>query len=189
MSKSWFNGTVASTTFNVVDHQCGGVLFVNGFGGSRKTFVWNTLTFGLRGCGDIVLADRMLKDICGENNPECHKKPFGEKVVVFGSDFRQILPIIARVDPIQAVVESTYPSFIDNYGNQDYIRDRVVLAPTLDDVTSTNEHMLPLLLGEESTYLNSCSVSNQDPTSKIPDIYTTAFLNTIFGSELPYIIS
>ncbi|KAF7835375.1 ATP-dependent DNA helicase pif1-like [Senna tora] len=141
MSKSWFNGTVASTTFNVVDHQCCGVFFVNGFRGSEKTFVWNTLTF------------------------------------------------VLRVDPIQAIVESTYPSFIDNYGNHDYIRDRVVLAPTLDDVASTNEQMLLLLPGEESTYLSSYSVSNQDPTSKMAEIYTTEFVNTISGSGLLYIIS
>lgn len=34
----------------------GGVFFVNGFGGTGKTFVWNTLTAAIRSRGDIVLA-------------------------------------------------------------------------------------------------------------------------------------
>ncbi|KAF7839696.1 uncharacterized protein G2W53_008178 [Senna tora] len=35
----------------------GGVFFVNGFGGSSKTFLWNTLTSTVHSHGDIVLAD------------------------------------------------------------------------------------------------------------------------------------
>ncbi|KAF7835362.1 uncharacterized protein G2W53_010221 [Senna tora] len=40
----------------VVDQEHGGVFFVNGFGGSGKTFIWNTLTCSLRSRGDVVLA-------------------------------------------------------------------------------------------------------------------------------------
>ncbi|KAF7831919.1 ATP-dependent DNA helicase PIF1-like [Senna tora] len=39
----------------VVNANEGGVFFINGFRGSGKTFVWNTLTSGLRSRGDIVL--------------------------------------------------------------------------------------------------------------------------------------
>ena len=34
----------------------GGFFFVNGFGGTGKTFLWNTLTTAIRSKGDIVLA-------------------------------------------------------------------------------------------------------------------------------------
>ena len=33
-----------------------GTFFVNGFGGSGKTFLWNTLSAAIRSKGDIVLA-------------------------------------------------------------------------------------------------------------------------------------
>ncbi|KAF7839544.1 DNA helicase PIF1, ATP-dependent [Senna tora] len=233
-----------------VNLQHGGVFFVNGFGGSGRTFIWNTLT-SARGRGDIVLAvassgitsqlipgetdlanllphtkliiwdeapmthrncfkvlDKSLKDICSKDNPECHRKPFGGKVVVFGGNFRQILPVIPRgswqdivlsllnssyiwdsckvltltknirlgtrgnetenraisefsdwilkigdgdigdilnneekeinipndillnntIDPIHSIVVNTYPSFIDNYHDHDYIKDRAMFG-------------------------------------------------------------
>ncbi|KAF7812515.1 ATP-dependent DNA helicase PIF1-like [Senna tora] len=34
----------------------GGIFFVNGFGSSEKTYIWNILTSALRGRSDIVLA-------------------------------------------------------------------------------------------------------------------------------------
>ncbi|KAF7835735.1 uncharacterized protein G2W53_010594 [Senna tora] len=287
---------IYNLVIEAVDQQNGGIFFVNGFGGSGKTFIWNTLTSALRGRGDIVLAvassgiasqlipviiwdeapmahrcyfealDRTLRDICGKDNDDCYKKPFGGKVVVFGGDFRQIFPVIPRgsrqdivlsslnasyiwdsckvltltknmrlgtgvtesenqsisefaewilkigdgdigdalndeekditipddillindVNPIQTIIESTYPLFVDNYCSHEYIRERAVLAPTLDDVASINDYMLSFLPGEESIYLSSDSMCNQDPNSQLAEVYTTKFLNTISGSGLPY---
>ncbi|KAF7810574.1 ATP-dependent DNA helicase PIF1 [Senna tora] len=153
----------SNAIIDAVDRSKCGVFFVNGFGGSGKTFIWNTLTSAIRGRGQIVLAvassgiasqlipgertahsrftiplncnenstcnivqgsdlanllihtklmiwdeapmahkfcfealDRSLKDIIGNENPECYTKPFGGKVVAFGGDFPQILPVICR---------------------------------------------------------------------------------------------
>jgi hypothetical protein len=49
--------------------------------------------------------DRTLRDITGVN------KPFGDKVIVFGDNFRQILPVIrigSRSDIIQASLKQSY---------------------------------------------------------------------------------
>jgi len=43
--------------------------------------------------------DRLLKDVCNNNFP------FGGKVILFGGDFRQILPVVKRRQPAE-VVES-----------------------------------------------------------------------------------
>ena len=43
---------------NIMDactNDKGGCFFVNGFGGTGKTFIWNTLTTSLQARGDIVL--------------------------------------------------------------------------------------------------------------------------------------
>ena len=46
--------------FNHIMDACykgpSGIFFVNGFGGTGKTFIWNVLTTAIRSKGDIVLA-------------------------------------------------------------------------------------------------------------------------------------
>ena len=43
--------------------------------------------------------DRLLKDICSNNFP------FGGKIILFGGDFRQILPVVKRGQPAE-ILES-----------------------------------------------------------------------------------
>jgi ATP-dependent DNA helicase PIF1 len=42
--------------------------------------------------------DRSLRDLMRPMNPKAEQLPFGGKVVVFGGDFRQILPVIPKGD-------------------------------------------------------------------------------------------
>ncbi|XP_057432558.1 uncharacterized protein LOC130725335 [Lotus japonicus] len=92
----------------------GGFFFLYGFGGSGKTFVWNTLSAALRSRGLIVLNvassgiaslllpggrtahSRSLNDIMKTQSTHGYDIPFGGKVVVLGGDFRQILPVISK---------------------------------------------------------------------------------------------
>ncbi|KAF7802345.1 helicase-like protein [Senna tora] len=290
---------IYDTVMNVVHDDKGGIFFVNGFGGSGKTYIWNTLTSALRSKGDIVLAvassgiasqlipggrtahsrfgipldvnenstchimqgsdlaellahtkliiwdeapmahrhcfealDRTLQDIMQMHNPNSSKQAFGGKVVVFGGDFRHILPVIPRacrqdivlaslnasylwssckvlsltknmrlfagnstdenksiaefadwilkigdgtigniindeeheiqidddilinnvIDPIQSIVDNTYPQFINNHHNHEYFRDRAILSPKLEDVAHVNDYMLGLLPGSSLPY-------------------------------------
>jgi ATP-dependent DNA helicase PIF1 len=275
-----------------VNNQQGGVFFLSGYGGTGKTFMWNTLSAALRSKRKIVLTaassgiaslllpcgrtahskfkipipilessictiekgsdlaemlkltqliiwdeapmahkfcfealDKSLKDIMS-NNGVPSTQIFGGKVVVFGGDFRQILPVIPRgsrsdivhaslnssyiwnhctvlkltknmrlqnqqsntnseeikkfsewilkvgegtleepndgladitipdehlisnfIDPIQAIVESTYPNLLQNYTNGDYLRSRAILASTIEVVDEINEYVLNLIQG------------------------------------------
>lgn len=55
--------------------------------------------------------DRTLRDILHSTIPNCEEKPFGGKVVVFGGDFRQILPVVpkgSREDIVNASLNSSY---------------------------------------------------------------------------------
>jgi len=40
--------------------------------------------------------DRSIRDIMGRVDPENAKYPFGNKIIVFGGDFRQVLPVVKR---------------------------------------------------------------------------------------------
>ena len=42
----------------------------------------------------IKAADRLLKDVMNSKNPALEHTLFGGKVVVFGGDYRQCLPIV-----------------------------------------------------------------------------------------------
>jgi len=159
-----------------VHDEKGGMFFLYGYGGTGKTFMWNTLSSALRSEGKIVLTvassgiaslllpggrtahskfkipvptlehsvcnitkgselsdlmklanliiwdeapmahkfcfealDRTLKDIMKEHNKSDFV--FGGKVIVFGGDFRQILPVIprgSRSDIVHATINSSY---------------------------------------------------------------------------------
>nr|XP_043633373.1 ATP-dependent DNA helicase PIF1-like [Erigeron canadensis] len=161
---------------DAVQAHSGGIFFLYGYGGTGKTFVWNTLSTAVRRKGNIVLnvassgiaalllpggrtahsrfaiplnpmedsicnisadspladlirearliiwdeapmmhkhcfeaLDRTMKDIIGGSNSN---KPFGGKVVVFGGDFRQILPVIPAGNREEIVNASLNHSFL-----------------------------------------------------------------------------
>ncbi|XP_020978281.1 ATP-dependent DNA helicase PIF1-like [Arachis ipaensis] len=101
----------------------GGVFFLYGYGSTGKTFVWKTLAAAIRSKGQInsplaeliirckliiwdeapmvnrlciEALDRTMRDILRFKNANSLQQPFGGKTVVFGGDFRQILPVIPK---------------------------------------------------------------------------------------------
>lgn len=162
-----------------VETNSGGVFFVNGFGGTGKTYLWKTLSTGLRSKGKIVINvassgmaallldggrtahsrfalpiqvhegsmcfitpgsdlagllletkliiwdeapmlhrhcfeafDRSMRDISRAAKVPNAENPFGGKTIVFGGDFRQILPVIAKGTRGQIVQASLTSSVI-----------------------------------------------------------------------------
>ncbi|XP_020985767.1 LOW QUALITY PROTEIN: uncharacterized protein LOC107461290 [Arachis duranensis] len=170
--------SVYEKIMNSVESCSGGVYFLYGYGGTGKTFVWNTLASALRSKGDIVLTvassgiaslllpggriahsrfgiplnldeystcnikqgsqlaelitrckliiwdeapmvhkfcfealDRTMRDIMRFSNRNSESMPFGGKTIVFGGDFRQILPVIpkgSRQDIVNATINASY---------------------------------------------------------------------------------
>nr|GEV35444.1 ATP-dependent DNA helicase PIF1-like [Tanacetum cinerariifolium] len=121
----------------------GGVFFVYGYGGTKKTYILKTLYAAISSKGEIVLnvvssdleallnktkliiwdeapmmnkhcfeaLDKTLRDILCGTNTNSLNIPFGGKVIVFGGDFRQILPVITggtRQDIVHASLNSSY---------------------------------------------------------------------------------
>ncbi|KAL2976387.1 hypothetical protein AAZX31_13G005400 [Glycine max] len=154
----------------------------------------------------IEALDKSLQDIMHNNNP------FGGKVIVFCGDFRQILPVVPRgdgklaepndgygeitipdeflikdfQDPIQAIVEATYPDLLHNYSNGDFLQKRVVLASTKDVVDKINDYVLSLIPGEEKEYCSANSVDKSDELlSPAFGVLTVEFLNSLKTSGIP----
>ncbi|XP_010496603.1 PREDICTED: uncharacterized protein LOC104773656, partial [Camelina sativa] len=114
-----------------------GAFFVYGFGGTGKTFLWKLLSAAIRYRGDIALnvassgIAALLLDggrtahsrfgipinphessVCNiARGTDLEDKPFGGKVIVFGGDFRQVLPVIngaGREEIVFAALNSSY---------------------------------------------------------------------------------
>jgi hypothetical protein len=48
-------------------------------------------------------------------------------------------------NPIQGIVDSTYPKFLENYKNSEYLLNRAILASTIEVVDEINDHVLGLM--------------------------------------------
>ncbi|GJZ48131.1 hypothetical protein Tco_0601963 [Tanacetum coccineum] len=74
-----------------------------------KLIIWDEAPMINRHCYEAF--DRTLKDICRSDRSIASKQVFGGKVVLFGGDFRQILPVIpnsSRQDVVHAKINSSY---------------------------------------------------------------------------------
>ncbi|XP_074377397.1 uncharacterized protein LOC141718926 [Apium graveolens] len=114
-----------------INQKKGGVFFVYGSGGCGKTFLWQTLCCRLRSEHKIVLPvasygivvmllpggrtahsrfhiplkldENCSADIMSVIDKRRAKKPFGGITIVFGGDFRQILPVIPKASRVEVV--------------------------------------------------------------------------------------
>ncbi|XP_058775037.1 uncharacterized protein LOC131649283 [Vicia villosa] len=89
-------------------------------------------------------------------------------------------------DPIQAIVESTYPDFLNCYQSSDYLNNRAILASTLDIVDNINDYILAIMPGEIRDYYSSNSVDRSEiHDSIILQVLSPEFLSSLRTSGLP----
>ncbi|KAL6580529.1 hypothetical protein OROMI_008553 [Orobanche minor] len=70
--------------------------------------IWDEAPMMNRFCFEAL--DRSLRDIMRNKRPEVYYEPFGGKIIVFGGDFRHILPVIpkgTRQDIVHATISSS----------------------------------------------------------------------------------
>ncbi|XP_022007740.1 uncharacterized protein LOC110907007 [Helianthus annuus] len=102
--------------------------------------------------------DRTMRDISRSSQPNMESKPFGGKVILFGGDFRQILPVIPKGTRTMIVNASLNSSYIWQYCQvlklTENIRLRVGYQEAdLKEIKEFGEWILKLgdgLLGEEN---------------------------------------
>ncbi|XP_058768177.1 uncharacterized protein LOC131641899 [Vicia villosa] len=96
------------------------------------------------------------------------------------------LLITDYTDPIVAIVNSTYPDFIENYQSNDYLKSKAILASTLEVVDQINNHVLDLMPGETKDYYSSNTVDRSEiHDTNVVDILTPEFLSSLTTSGLP----
>ncbi|XP_027922842.1 ATP-dependent DNA helicase PIF1-like [Vigna unguiculata] len=94
--------------------------------------------------------------------------------------------IIEFSDPLQAIVDSTYPELIQNYSDKNYLKSRAILASRIETVDEINDYILSLIPGEPKEYLSADSIDKSDNfTNDDMDVITLEFLNLLTISRLP----
>ncbi|KAL8517127.1 hypothetical protein ACS0TY_015373 [Phlomoides rotata] len=83
-------------------------------------------------------------------------------------------------DSSNGIVENIYPSVASNFRSEKYFENRAILAPTLRDVESINEHLLSLIPGKMKEYLSSDSVCQSESRSGgLGELYSIDYLNSM----------
>ncbi|XP_071694640.1 uncharacterized protein [Rutidosis leptorrhynchoides] len=73
-----------------------------------KLIIWDEAPMVKRICVETL--DRSFRDICRSINPNSMDTPFRGKIIVFGGDFRQVLPVVThgkREDIVNATLNSS----------------------------------------------------------------------------------
>ncbi|XP_019175761.1 PREDICTED: uncharacterized protein LOC109171086 [Ipomoea nil] len=89
-------------------------------------------------------------------------------------------------DPISTIVDSIFPMFRRGHSDIEYLKDRAILAPTLDIVDAVNEYMNDYNNTEGRTYPSCDSVCKSDSNvDMLADLHTPEFLNGLRCSGVP----
>nr|KAJ0195533.1 hypothetical protein LSAT_V11C700361030 [Lactuca sativa] len=157
--------------------------------------------------------DRALRDVCKFDKSTNSNIPFGGKAIVFGGDFRQILPVVqggeGKVsglndgeaiidvpddilindphDPIGSLIEFVYPSILEKFNGTSYFQERAILAPKNEVVQQINDRLLALFPGDEVEYLSSDTLCQSKFVHDQfdPNLYSPDILNGLKVSGLP----
>ncbi|XP_058726273.1 uncharacterized protein LOC131597578 [Vicia villosa] len=89
-------------------------------------------------------------------------------------------------DPIQAIIESTYPNLLQNHTRPDYLQGKAILASTIEVVDKINHYILNLIPGEEKEYLSFDEIDKTDATyTEAYEVLTPKFLSNLRTFGLP----
>lgn len=80
-----------------------------------KLIVWDKAPMTNKFCFEAL--DKTLRDVLRFSDHKSLEQPFGRKVIVFGEDFRQILPVIPKGSRQDIILATINFSFLWNFCN------------------------------------------------------------------------
>ena len=87
-------------------------------------------------------------------------------------------------EDIMGLIQNVYSEFFKQSVDHTYLQERVILAPTNEDVDKINDIMLSMLADDKKVYLSANTITDiQDDEQNA--LYTPEFLNTLKFSGLP----
>ncbi|XP_021851591.2 uncharacterized protein [Spinacia oleracea] len=147
---------------------------------------------------NVESLDLLLRDLCDE------KLLFSGKLIVFGGDVRQVLPVVPRqkqreavalqtvnnnfvqlpskvvrhvedgTDPITELTTLIFPEFDSNSFSSDIFTTREILTPMNDDVDTINTYLIQQFPGQAVVYKSFDTMLDDNC-----NVYPTEFINTL----------
>ncbi|XP_052114135.1 uncharacterized protein LOC107477840 [Arachis duranensis] len=147
-----------------------------------KLIIWDEAPMISKYCYEAL--DKCLRDILRCSDSYNAYLPFGdgESIVHIPSDI-----LIKNFETaLDDLIDFVYPDMLSNLFVENYFKDRVILAPTLDCVTDVNNKITAGLPGQERVYLSSDFVCAEEGNMEFElDAFSSEILNGINCSGLP----
>ncbi|XP_042413502.1 ATP-dependent DNA helicase pif1-like [Zingiber officinale] len=134
---------------------------------------------------------------------------FGGKTMVFGGDFRQVLPVVKRgsvreqiaantvksdfirlpetmiipwegEQSMKQLIDFVFPNMMENVNDANYMVGRAIITPKNVDVDIINDILISNFPGEEKEYISWDSVEDDNN-----NFFQEEFLNSLTPSDLP----
>ncbi|GKC88331.1 ATP-dependent DNA helicase PIF1-like protein [Tanacetum coccineum] len=160
-----------------VYNQEGKFYFMYGLGGTGKTFLYKTIMARLR-------LERMIVLAVASSGIASLLLP-GEDEATWIEIPERFL-IKEWTNPIEQIVQETYPDFTTRQHDNDYLKERAILTPRNDDSDAINAYMFKKLAGDTVTYTSAdeiCKVSTD--TIEQHNLYPVEFLNSLNFPGMP----
>lgn len=95
--------------------------------------------------------------------------------------------LISNTDnTMAAIVEATYPNFLNNYKNEVYLKNRAILTPTNELSDMINREIVDSLPATAKEYLSSDTISKDTTGHETYELlYPVEFLNSLDGNNFP----
>ncbi|XP_071738911.1 ATP-dependent DNA helicase PIF1-like [Rutidosis leptorrhynchoides] len=101
-------------------------------------------------------------------------------------DFPDDILLKTNENPIETIIDSTYPRLRENMSNPKFFQDRAILAPTNEQVDSINDHVLSNIDGDEKVYYSSDSLCpDEDDDLFAQQLYSPEILNELKVPGVP----
>ncbi|GKA59046.1 ATP-dependent DNA helicase PIF1-like protein [Tanacetum coccineum] len=88
--------------------------------------------------------------------------------------------------PIEQIIAETYPDFTSRQSDDDYVKERAILTPRIDDADAINENIFKNLGGAPVTYnsVDKICIASTDSVDQ-HDLYPVEFLNSLNFPRMP----
>ncbi|KAK7285169.1 hypothetical protein RJT34_19930 [Clitoria ternatea] len=89
-------------------------------------------------------------------------------------------------DPLEAIVNATYPNLLQLYNNAEFLQSRAILASTVEVVDKINEYVMSFIPGDKKEYYSADTIDKSDKLQNPAfESVTSEFLNSLKTSGLP----